>query len=362
MFVWNGHTPSLRGLPAAYQAEPAEIRACRSAILPAIVPETQSAAPALSFLKTSTLVRQLKAEPEVLAATLQRTFSQEELLDTGILEPSTGGATRLSPVFGGPQSSFVICKDAKGVPIDVVSARGALSGAQRELIRLAHEIHIGDDTLEQHVLLAFDDSDVHLFQQLGLRFTTAAPLTPINGDRVRPYFSARHPDRRARKSSFTIALWQLHSLKKSPTPQSLALLQSLRDLHGAYGLVPAELFKIWLPTDADFNAFHRAVRFRQGQLLAGEFAQSLRTSSFAPEDAAVVLRDRSTPTFSDALRDLQQVVADSNLFALGGEAEISLKKLDRAVDKILAPFTTAGDSADRWERLGGPLVAAAFRE
>ncbi len=340
--------PTVATLPAAYRPQPPEIAEHRATILEALEQETIIAPSEWDSLKPIPAARQLGQSPKELLPGLQKSFSDTELMTTGVAYLS-GDELKLSKVFGVPPESFRI-RYHEQRPIDAVSARGVLSGARREWARLAGETRPYSD-LKHKCIVTESDRDARSFQQLGLHVTAASPLRKRTLKTLSNCLTVRLPGE-LYKWTFAVPLWQLHEFKNSASTSAMEILQQVDRIARFHQLDCGSIVRFWYPDADELHRFRQAYKLSDCKLLAAEFTKSLANSCYSPAEALIQLRDHEQVDFGTALRRLEGVIAQSTDFPRVPEANAGLNTLTRSFHRdVLSKFPAASQTADGRESL-----------
>ena len=307
-----------------------------------------------SFLRYSRSVRRQSGDASELIAFLKTEFNEAELRAAGVLEQGTGDELQLSSVLGEAASSFVIRRDSERSPTDVVSARGLLSSATPEWLRLAAERADTRNERPEVVLAAFDDNDLLVLHRLGLKYTSAAGLATICGNHVRELFTARARHSEQRKYTLTIPGWQIANAINEPTPLTRRAIAHIAEIPHHYGHDPAAVFRVWLPAAAEFRDICGAMEFADPRLVARALRKSLNHSQYSPADALRVISDRTEISYGVARSQLHRALLASRIAPRAGEVDIALSKFWKAFQKsVVNKFLkfAEGDGWDEWRSM-----------
>ncbi len=334
----------------------AELPLRRIEILQAVEAATRAAPTPARWrpLKGSRSLRQLRGDAAELLVSLQAQFPDNELVATRVVERGVEGTLHLSPIFGDARSTFLLRRDEHGRPIDVVSARGVLTGTQPELLRLAAAVVKEGNDPESPVLLAADDAEVFLCHRLKIPFTCGP--SSVDGELLRALFAARPAHRRARQYTFVLAGWQMGQLINSTTSAALKTIQHLVRATELYRYDTDILFRVWLPTHAAVADVRHAIRLSDRDLLRGILQRSLSASTFTPADAVTLIEDRTPVDFATARTALARTIADSREFPLVADADAALTKLTQTFEREITT-RLARSGGDAWQQLLGMMAA-----
>lgn len=336
----------------------------RTRILASVEQRTRSLPPpnAWAALGATKSMRQVPGEPNELVTALQSQFSDEQLLTAQVLTQDPGGPLRLSTVFGDATSGFLLRRDRARNPIDAVSSRGVLTSSEPEWLRLVSDEGDRAGNHAQSVLLAFDDAELFLFHRLGFKFTSAAGLERICGEQVGKLFGGL--PKLASQSGILLTLvgWQIAECVHKPSQKVVRTLAHLCSIQPCYGFDPGSVFRVWLPSAADYHAIRRALAFADHRLVARAMSASLASSCYAPADAMIVLRDRTAISYRDARRRLESTIRDSCYVPLASEASVDVANLQQAFRKsVVDKLLTADGAKEPWD-VWRSLLAADLAE
>ncbi|MEO7403003.1 MAG: hypothetical protein ABIU95_04975 [Burkholderiales bacterium] len=351
-------------------AEPAP-RNVRVEVLQAVEVATR-AAPSphqALFPKDDKNARQLREGPGELLESLTSHFTQEELLESRVVERVGLNDIRLSPIlgetaakegdtsaqFGAAKSFFILSRDADGLPVNATSARGSLS-AEPSWFRFAAKIVHGEEVPQEPMLLATTDVELHWFYRLKLRATPAVGLKALTGQQVKWLFDHRHHLPAGCKFQLILPYWNIAAFQETPSQESRQILNHLLDMPRLYNVDAGQIFKVWLPTAEEMVGCSRALRFSDKDRLAAQLSASLAKSCHVPTDAATIIRDRKPVDFDTARLQLLKVIKRSEKVPLASEAAMGLEKLEQAFRVHVSSLLPASTSKDGWARLAAMMA------
>ncbi len=332
----------------------------RSAMLAIIRRTTHRARPAkrMAWLGTTSTVRQIPNDTAPIITALHAQFADEQLLAEKILERCPDGSLGLSPAFGTPSGCFALTY-VGACAINAHSIRGSLLDASSALLEAARARTDGEAlTSQRQVIIVRDDFELFVFASLGFATVSMNALWPLRAENIQTVFRSLSSNDRSclwpprSPSLVTICGCAIGDLIDSREPTVQLLTADLISLTTHHGFDSGLLFRIWLPTSRELAQFVSACQSANRALLRKQLSSSLQTSSYTPQVAANILRDRTPISFPDGLEELRQLVRDSDKFPLAGDLQSGLRRTKQAFHREVVSKIAAAPAGET-----GPLPA-----